>query len=218
MGDDRLVVEDVQRFLHISLVLLLFLLCELHRCTLEAIRVFRLVSEQSPHDLLEYLVHEQNVLGLRLENHFVYLLEDGLDPVVQDRLERVLWTWVSRLLELVVEDLDADGHEIVDDPTIISDGLKSTENNYEEVAVLVVQNVLLNDVVILVLHFHDTEIGFVLLDECLRMIIEEVDFVPDPRAEPFDEVARMGLQECEEQLVDLLVQDQRFRDLHFDVF
>lgn len=58
MGNDRLIVEDVQRFLNISLVLLLFLLCELHRCTLKAISVLRLVSEQSPNNLLEYLVHE----------------------------------------------------------------------------------------------------------------------------------------------------------------
>ena len=52
----------------------------------------------------------------------------------------------------------------------------------------------------------------------LRVIVKKVNVLADCGTNPIDQVAWVSLQKTEQHFVNLLVQNQDFRNLHVDVF
>ena len=81
---------------------------------------------------------------------------------------------------------------------------------------------LLRVIEIGLLVLHDLLYLFMLLhegvvQESLRMIIEEVNILPDGCTDPVDEITRMCLEVCEHDLIDLLVQNYDLGNLHLNI-
>lgn len=215
VGDDHAFVVEYFSWSPGHLLLQRKLLKEaLHR-----VQVLLPLRVQKAHDLREELVSEADVGRLRLEDEAVDPPEGALRLQGHDGVKAIAdpAACAGGLQQLILEDFDGDVHERAYDPPVVADRLHAAKDRDQQIAYIVDEHVLLSDRLELPVRRVDQLHFLIVVKPCPRMVDEEVDLFSEGRANPFDEITWVRLQQCEEYLVQLLVEADQFGHHHFDV-